>query len=116
MLRMSFVSLLLGLAHLGGFLFVANPLMEQQPPGVLPEPAPDPHDFLPKRSHRAPAKRMLHLGLLAAIAASDAIPTLSLQSERCLKMNLRKYRWASGFITRTASIHPPCLLLPTHCT
>jgi hypothetical protein len=114
MLQMPFVSLLLGLACLGGFVLVANPLMQQrqQPPGVPPEPAPDPHDFLPQRTCRAPAKQLLHLGLLAAIAASNAIPTLSLQSKKCLERDLHKYRCASGFVTKTTA-RP---VLPTDCT
>jgi hypothetical protein len=110
MLRMTFVSLLLGLARLKGFILVANPLMEQTTTAVLPpEPAPDPHDFLPKRTRRAPAKRLLHLGLMAAIAVSDAIPTLNLKSKQDLKRTLRKHRGASGFITKTSSIQPPAL-------
>jgi hypothetical protein len=108
MLRMTFVSLLLGLAKLGGLVLVENPFLERQPPGVPPEPAPDPHDFLPARTWgRGPAKRLLHLGLLAAIAASDATPTLSLTSEKALKQELCKYRGASGFVTRTSAIQPP---------
>jgi hypothetical protein len=107
---MSFVGFLIALANLGGVSLVANPLMDQQPSRTPPEPAPDPHDFMPQRTRgRAPAKRLLHLGLLAAIAASDAVPTLSLRSEKELKRELRKYRGASGFMTRTASIQPPAL-------
>jgi hypothetical protein len=109
MLLMSFVSLLLGLARLGGFALIANPLMARQSPGIPPEPGPDPHDFLPKTSHRAPATRLLHLGLLAAIAASDAIPALGLTSEKLLKRDLQKYRGASGFVTKTSNIQPPAL-------
>jgi hypothetical protein len=111
MLRMSFVGLLLALANLGGLVLVANPLMEQQPPIVVPpEPAPDPHDFLPKRTRgRPPAKRLLHLGLLAAIAASDAIPALNLLSDKSLKRELRRYRCASGFMTKTSALQPPAL-------
>ena len=50
MLQMSFVSLLLGLARLGGLVLVANPMMARQAPGIPPEPEPDPHDFLPGRT------------------------------------------------------------------
>jgi hypothetical protein len=110
MLRMSFVSLLIGLARLAGFVLVANPVLELQPPGVPPKPEPDPHDFLPKRSRgKGPAKRLLQLGLLAAIAASDAIPTLHLQSGKGLKRDLRRYRCASGFMTKTSDIQPASL-------
>jgi hypothetical protein len=109
MLLISFVSLLLGLAPLGGFALVANPLMERQPPGAPPEPEPDPHDFLPKRTRRAPAKRLLYLGLLAAIAAGDAIPVLGLKSKKDLKRDLQKYQGASGFVVKTSNIQPPAL-------
>jgi hypothetical protein len=54
-------------------------------------------------------KRLLHLGLLAAIAASDVIPGLSCRSEKDLKQDLQKYRGASGFVTKTSNIQPPAL-------
>jgi hypothetical protein len=110
MLLMSFVGFFLGLVGLGRFTPVANPLMEQQAPRAPPRAAPDPHDFLPQCTRgRAPASRLLHLGLLAAIAASDAVPTVSLRSDKALKRELRKYRGASGFMTQTSSIKPPAL-------
>jgi hypothetical protein len=109
MLLMSFVGFLLALARLGGFTLVVNPLMERQHPDVPPEPEPDPHDFLPRRSRKAPAKRLLHLGLMAAIAASDAIPVLGLKSDKTLKRDLQKHRSASGFVTKTSTIQPPAL-------
>jgi hypothetical protein len=109
MLLMSFVSFLLGMARLGGLILVANPMMGRQSPGIPPEPEPDPHDFLPWKSRRAPATRLLHLGLLAAIAASDAIPALGLTSEKVLKRDLQKYRGASGFVPKTSNIQPPAL-------
>jgi hypothetical protein len=86
--------------------------MEWQPPGVPPELEPDPHDFLPKRTCQAPAKRILHLGLLAAITASNVIPGLSLRSEKDLTRDLQKYRGASGFVTKTSNIQLPALLHP----
>jgi hypothetical protein len=76
MLLMSFVDLLLDLAGLDGLTLVANPLMDQQASCAPPRAAPDPHDYLPERTRgKGPAARLLHLGLLAAIAASDAVPT-----------------------------------------
>jgi hypothetical protein len=110
MLLMSFVGLLLGLAGLGGLTLVANPLMDQQESCAPQRAAPDPHDYLPQRTRgRGPAARLLHLGLLAAIAASDAVPKLSLQSDKALKRDLHKYRSASGFVTRTSAIQLPAL-------
>jgi hypothetical protein len=110
MLRMWFVHLLLGLAQLTGLVLVANPLMERQPPRIPVKPAPDPHDFLPRRLRgSAPAKRLLHLGILAAIAVSDAVPSLGLASDKTLKRDLRRHRCASGFVTKTATIQPPAL-------
>jgi hypothetical protein len=50
MLRMSFVTLLLGLANRARFVLVANPWMETQSLREPPEPEPDPHDFLPRRT------------------------------------------------------------------
>jgi hypothetical protein len=105
MLRMLFVSLLLGLARLVGFVLVDNPLLERQPPEAPPEPAPDPHNFLPMHTRgRAPAKRLLHLRLLHTLATSDATPALNLKSERVLKQDLQKYHSASGFVTKMSSI------------
>jgi hypothetical protein len=63
--------------------------------------------FLTQR--RGPSTHLLHLGLLAAIVASDTTPTLSFQSKRALKKDLQKYQGSSGFITRTTAIQPPTL-------
>ncbi len=107
---LTFANVLTERARLAGFVLDANPVLELQPPGVPPKPEPDPHDFLPKRTRgKAPAKRLLQLGLLAAIAASDAIPTLNLQSGKALKRDLRRYRCASGFMTKTSNIQPAAL-------
>ena len=105
MLRMSFVNLLVGLGQIREVIPVANPLLV---PLQLPlKPVPDPHDYCPARTRgRSPSLRLLHLGLLAAIAASDAVPTLSLASDKALKRDLRKYRGASGFVTKTSNIQP----------
>jgi hypothetical protein len=108
MLRMSFVTLLLGLANRAKFVLIANPWFAPHSLRTPPEPEPDPHDFLPRRTHGVgPPKRLAFLGLLAAIAISDAIPSLGLASAKLLKRDLRKYRGASGFVTQTKAIRPP---------
>ena len=109
MLRMSFVSLLLGLANCAYFALVANPYWVQRapPPSV---PKPDPHNFLPKRTRgQAPAKGLLQSGLLAALAASNTIPTLNLASAKVLKKELQKYCCASGYMAQTRKIQLPAL-------
>jgi hypothetical protein len=95
-----------GLAGLSGLILLANSLMvQQQAPCAPPRAVPDPHAFLPERTQgQGPSTCLLHLGLLAAIAASNATPTLSLQSKRALKKDLQKYWGSSGFITQTAAI------------
>jgi hypothetical protein len=102
------VTLLLNLANHAWFALVANPWLEPPTLRVPPEPEPDPHDFLPRRTRGVgPPKRLAFLGLLAAIAISEAIPSLGLTSAKTLKRDLRRYRGASGFVTQTSTIRPP---------
>ena len=110
MLSMAFVKLLISILGKVGTTLLANKWMvpiEVPPKPPPPEPAPDPNDFVPKRTRgKAPAKRLLQLGLLAAISASETIPELSLATTRALKKDLRKYRTSCGFMTKTHKLKP----------
>jgi hypothetical protein len=65
------------------------------------------HNYLPKRTRGiAPAQRLLHPALLAAITTSDAIPELSLRSDQSLRKKLRKHQGSSGFLM-TGCLKPP---------
>jgi hypothetical protein len=106
---MLLVGFLIALANLGGVVLAKGPSTDKQPARAPLKPAPDPNDFLPQRTWgQAPAKQLLHLGLLAAIAASDAVPALDLRGDKKLKRDLQKYQGASGFMTWTTNVAPPC--------
>jgi hypothetical protein len=110
MLSMSFARLIAGLFRLVTIVFVANPWIEHKPPPPLapPDPDPDPTKFLPKGAQgNVPAKRLLHLALLAVLSTSDAIPELALCSNKQLKRDLRKYRTAKDIQYQTGSVVPP---------
>jgi hypothetical protein len=110
MLLMSFVGFLIALANLGGVVLTGDPLTDPQPLRVPSPPPPDPHDFHPRRTRgQPPSKRLLHLGLLAALSVSKAVPTLGLQSDKQLRRDLQKYRGASGFVVCTAAIQSSAL-------
>jgi hypothetical protein len=86
MMSASFVSFILISSGLGTIMSVASPWSSHSPPTLVPE-APTkttdnratPQEFLPKRSRKlAPGKRLLRLGLLAAIAMADSVPKFDL--------------------------------------
>ncbi len=58
----------------------------------------DLHQFLPKRSKVSPGKRLLRLGLLAAISMADSIPNIELHQDKALKHDLRRHRGSHGFL------------------
>jgi hypothetical protein len=58
----------------------------------------DPKEFLPKRSKLAPGRRLLRLGLLAAIAMADSVPNADLVTDKDLKRSLRSHRGSHGYL------------------
>jgi hypothetical protein len=111
MLLLLFVGFLIALANLGGVVLTVDPSTDPQPLRVPSPPPPDPHAFLPWCTRgQPPSKRLLHLGLLAALSVSKAVPTLlGLQSNKQLRRDLQKYRGASGFVICTAAIQSSAL-------
>jgi hypothetical protein len=58
----------------------------------------DPKQFLPKRSKLAPGRRLLHLGLLAAIAMADSVSNIGLQTNKTFKRGIHRHRGSHGFL------------------
>jgi hypothetical protein len=56
------------------------------------------HQFLPKRSKLSPGRRILRLGLLAAISMADSIPNIELLQDKSLKHDLRRHRGSHGYL------------------
>jgi hypothetical protein len=100
-----FVSFLLIMAGLMSSMLVTSPWMAHVFSTKAPDAPPktsdeynDPKQFLPKRSKLAPGRRLLCLGLLAAIAMADSVPNIELQTDKTFKSGIRRHRGSHGFL------------------
>jgi hypothetical protein len=64
-----------------------SPTDPQAPPETFHD-FDEPQQFLPKRSKLAPGRRLLRLGLMAAISMADSIPDIDLLQDKSLKRDL----------------------------
>jgi hypothetical protein len=109
MLSASFVTLLVGLSGLLGWVLGVNTSSKSQPelPTIPKMPPESPQDYAPTHSRGiAPAQRLLRSAILAAITTSDSIPEPSLRTDHSLKKELRRHRGRSGFLM-TGCLKPP---------
>jgi hypothetical protein len=101
----SFVSFILALSGLIASMLTVSPWTESILPKRVPEAAPenfydykDSSQFLPKRTKLAPGRHILCLGLLAAVAMADSIPSIDLQAKKHFKKSVRSSRGRHGFL------------------